>query len=344
MEQGGSRVNVSNGVVVPGVAPFLSIVLTGRNDNFGGDFNDRFFRALRFNHQRLSEAGVAHEFVFVEWAPIAGKPYLADLTREAIPELPRESFVVYIVDARYHEAYSLNPRLKFLEFIAKNVGIRRSRGLFVLTTNTDVYLGRGIVELLAAGTLEPAKLYRAARTDLRLGADLTHVDWDLLEDPRNRVAVNEITPPLYTNASGDFLLMDRLSYCRIRGFNEVYRVAKIHLDGNFCAKAYANGYELVDVGQPIYHLNHVGSFNVTRGVYEERPHEAPWGHNRWKWFVTYENPEDWGLERAPATRLDPQTTWLEFSWDAVPPMIDLKRLLLPVARGHADLAASLLGS
>ena len=26
--------------------PYLSIILTGRNDNFGGDFNDRLFRAL----------------------------------------------------------------------------------------------------------------------------------------------------------------------------------------------------------------------------------------------------------------------------------------------------------
>ena len=47
----------------------------------------------------------------------------------------------------------------------------------------------------------------------------------------------------------------------MKGFNEVYRVAKIHLDANFCLKAYANGYRLVDLGQPVYHLNHAGSYS-----------------------------------------------------------------------------------
>ena len=64
-----------------GSDPHLSIVLTGRNDNFGGDFNERFFRALRFNHRNLTAAGVDHEIVFVEWGPIDGKPYLAELER-----------------------------------------------------------------------------------------------------------------------------------------------------------------------------------------------------------------------------------------------------------------------
>jgi hypothetical protein len=317
--------------------PYLSIVLTGRNDNFGGDFNDRFFRALRFNHLNLSAIGVDHEIVFVEWAPIDGKPYLAELTREAIPEIPADRLVVYIVDPRYHAAYSLNPRLNFLEFVAKNIGILRSRGKLVLTTNTDVYLGRQVIDLLARRSFEPGVLYRTARIDVRLGADLTHLDWSVFEDSRNWVAVNTITPPLYTNASGDFLLLDKASYCRLRGFNEVYRVAKIHLDGNFCAKAYGSGYRLIDIQAPIYHLNHVGSYTVTRGIYDSRPHEAPWGHNRWKWSVVYENPDDWGLQRAPELQVDANTTWLDFTWDAVPLMVDLKRLLLPVARNQADL-------
>jgi hypothetical protein len=79
---------------------------------------------------------------------------------EAIPEIPSDRFVVYIVDPRYHDAYSLNPRLQFLEFIAKNIGILRSRGELVLTTNSDVYLGQRVVELIAERTLEPGTLYR----------------------------------------------------------------------------------------------------------------------------------------------------------------------------------------
>ncbi len=44
------------------------------------------------------------------------------------------------------------------------------------------------------------------------------------------------------------------SYHRLRGFNEVYRVAKIHIDGNFCLKAFASERAALDIGHPVYHV------------------------------------------------------------------------------------------
>src|ERR1051325_11417324 len=99
------------------IAPYLSIIITGRNDDFGGDFNTRLFRALEFNHHQLSARGEAHEVIVVE--------------RRAHPD-----------------ANSLSPKLQFQEFIPKNVGIRRSRGRYILTTNTHIYLRRGVLDLL----------------------------------------------------------------------------------------------------------------------------------------------------------------------------------------------------
>src|SRR4051812_32055409 len=144
-----------------GHRPYLTLVFTGRNDDFGGDFNGRFFRALRFNHDRLAAAGIPHEFVFVEWRPIANKPYLATLLASEFPQLGPSELRSFVVDAAYHDALSLNRRLQFQEFIAKNVGIRRARGEYVLTTNTDIYLSRGVIDYLAARALQPDVLYRA---------------------------------------------------------------------------------------------------------------------------------------------------------------------------------------
>jgi len=48
---------------------------------------------------------------------------------------------------------------------------------------------------------------------------VSRLDWDQLEDERNYDIINAIRPPLFTNASGDFLLLDRASYHRLRGFN-----------------------------------------------------------------------------------------------------------------------------
>lgn len=310
--------------------PYLSIVVTGRNDDFGGDFNGRFFRALRFNHEELTRARIDHEFVFVEWRPIDRVPYLASLLEAEFPELGPSSLRCYVVDPAYHHALSLNPRLQFQEFIAKNVGIRRARGRFVLTTNTDIYLSRGVMGRLESGSLADGILYRAARYDLKESSDDSRVDWDLLEDERNYDAVNPIRPPYFTNASGDFLLLDHDSYQRLRGFNEVYRVAKIHIDGNFCVKAHASGVQLVDIGSPVYHVGR-GTLNAQRTLYGAQPGEAPWGDIRWKSDVIYVNGPEWGLGAAPERRIDACTYFLEFDWDAVGPMVTLKRVEVPNA-------------
>ena len=148
--------------------PFLSIVLTGRNDGYGGDFNERFLRTLRFNHAQLATRGIAHEYVFVEWAPPADAPSLRELVREALPDLPGDVLRWYAVDRRYQEALSLDPHLKYLEFVAKNVGIRRARGAYILATNCDIYLGRHVLGVLERGALEPRLIYRAPRFDLKL--------------------------------------------------------------------------------------------------------------------------------------------------------------------------------
>jgi hypothetical protein len=318
-------------VMAPEAAPYLTIVFTGRNDDFGGDFNGRFFRALRFNHEQLTAAGVPHDFVFVEWRPIAGKPYLATLLGDEFYDVGPSQITSYVVDPAYHDAVSLNPKLQFQEFIAKNVAIRRATGPFVLTTNTDIYLSRGVIARLAEQSLEPGRLYRAARHDLKSNGDVSFLDWDVLEDERNCEIVNRITPPYYTNASGDFLLLDRDTYHRLRGFNEVYRVAKIHIDSNFCVKAISSGVRAVDIGSPVYHVGR-GTLNAHVGSYRARPADAPWGDIRWKSDVIYVNPPEWGLAGARERRLDAFTTYLEFDWAVLGPMIDLKRVVLPAAR------------
>lgn len=311
--------------------PYLSIILTGRNDDFGGDFNVRLFRALAFNHDALATAGVSHEFVFVEWRPVPDKPYLATVLQRQFPSLAGGALVSYVVDVRYHEAYSLNPKLQFQEFIAKNVGIRHARGRFTLTTNTDIYFGRELISRLARREFEPEVLYRTERIDLKSNCNFCEIDWSVLEDERNHETVNRIKPPCYTNASGDFLFLDTASYRRLRGFNEVYRVAKVHMDSNFCVKAYTSGVKLVAIDTPVYHVGE-GTLNSQAGLYRERPGDAPWGNARWKHNVIYDNDDGWGLGRAPVTRIGDHLHVLEFDWAAAPPLLQLRRVVLPASR------------
>ena len=98
---------------------FLSIVVTGRNDAYGRDFKARFFRTLRFNHDRLAEHDVSYEVVFVEWNPVPHRPLLAELLAAELTEPAKTVTASYVVDRRYHDALTLNPRLPFLRVCRK---------------------------------------------------------------------------------------------------------------------------------------------------------------------------------------------------------------------------------
>ena len=314
--------------------PLLSIVLTGRNDGYGGDFAARFFRTLRFNHEQLTARGIRHEFVFVEWAPPSDRTLLFEETGKALPDFDRAVCSWYVVDPEYHSALSLNPRLEYHEFLAKNVGVRRARGEYILTSNCDVYLGRRVLDALEQRALEPRVLYRAPRHDLNLPVDLHAVGWAMLEDPGNLAGpAHVLKRPYMGSGTGDFVLLDRASFHEIRGFNEIYRVARIGIDRNVIVKALASGFEIRDIGGAVYHQNHEGSYRLNPKAYDGRETEAPWGDRRWHSSgVSYINPPTWGLANAPVRPLEPGCFYVDFSWDAVPQLVDLRGVVLPAAR------------
>ena len=315
-------------------APFISLVLTGRNDGYGGDFLARFFRTLRFNHQQLASRSIAHEVVFVEWAPPPDRPLIRERIFIDVPDLDPGICSWYVVDPQYQDALSLNPRLEFLEFPAKNVGIRRARGRFVLTTNCDVYLGRHVLDVLARGALEQRVLYRAPRHDVNLPTDSPRLDLADLDDPKLLAGpAHVLKPPYFGSATGDFVLLDAESFHAIGGFNEVYRVARIGIDRNVIVKALSSGLRVVDIGGPVYHENHAGSYRLNPHAFAGRETEAPWGDRRWhSGGVSYVNPPTWGLSEAPLREIGERTWRLDFSWSAVPPLVNLQQIVLPVAR------------
>ena len=290
----------------------LEIVLSGRNDNYGGeDFHERMLTVAAFNHARLSDAGVPHRFTLVEWNPPEGRVPLIDRLRERLPWWHRS----WVVSRAWHAWYQENPRLQFMEFFAKNAGIRRATGDWILTTNSDVFLGREIVDRLANGTLTPGTLYRASRLDLNREMPRDDVSWERLEDPQHLLRRFDPEPPYYNEAAGDFLLLDRESYHRVGGFNERIRYSKIHKDGQFCVQAHHHGLAIESLG-PVYHIDHDGSFINTKHIYQPGFADAPFGPD-WPCWQAHWNREDWGVHNAIE---DPQgaTTWLRTPEEAGP--------------------------
>ena len=309
-------------------SPSVSIVVTARHDNYGGDVSERILAPLQFNAARLSEYGVCYEVVIVEWDPVAGRPYLADLLAARLPELTQRTFRRIVVAPEYQRALTQNPHAGYMEYLAKNVGIRRAMAPFVLVSNIDILLGRVVVETLAGGGLVAGTIYRVPRYDIKFGIDQSGLNWDILDNPANQVNRKVLRSPLFSSGSGDFILADRDTFLRLRGFNEVYRVARAGIDTNILAKAYGAGYPIEELHGPVYHVNHVGSFRISKAG-RGRSADTPWGNLGWPArHVTYNNPDGWGLGDAPARQSADGTTFLDFDWAAVPPLIELRRLVL----------------
>jgi hypothetical protein len=121
------------------------------------------------------------------------------------------------VAPEYQAALTQNPRVPYLEYIAKNVGIRRAAAPFVLVTNADIVLGRAVVDLIAGLDLKRGTLYRAPRYDIKLNVDPAGLHWPALEAPANQVRRPVLAPPFYGSAAGDFLLSERDTFHRLRG-------------------------------------------------------------------------------------------------------------------------------
>ena len=310
--------------------PYISIVFTGRNDGYGGDFVSRFITTLQFNHRELSQRAVPHEFVLVEWAPTPGARLLADLIDETCPASLAATVRTIVVDPAYHDAVTLNPRIVYDEFMAKNVGARRASGEHLIITNTDIFFGREMMDRVARRELGPGVVYRAPRWDLTPVADIARVDWDYLDDTANFVLpLRRLKPPYFSGGAGDYIGIERASFERLGGFNEVYRLARVGIDGNLIVLALASGFTIVDVGGPVYHVNHDGSYRTTREQYIGREAEAPFGDERWATdVVVYRNRPGWGLKDAPERSIGARRTYLDFSWDAVPPLVDLSGIVV----------------
>ncbi len=229
--------------------------------------------------------------------------------------------------------------------IAKNVGIRASKGEFILATNVDILFSNSLMEFISQKKLEIGKFYRVDRYDvpsevpratldeklsfcaynslrvsskfgtynlltgeieeriyqkanegypdyfvglfgffqigsiimkrLLLGTDSP--DSSVLEKwpyfyvksaakrlPyfRNLIARAEVelmifSPAvhLHTNACGDFTLMSRKDWIRVRGYGE-FEMYSLHVDSLLLFNAYFLGAREVYLSYPIYHMDH----------------------------------------------------------------------------------------
>lgn len=246
----------------------LSIVVALRNDDHGGDQAYRVDVFLRTLAALANKHQLATEIVAVEWNPPSDTPPLKDLL--PWPDNTR----IITVPPELHKRYKNSAVLDFYQMIAKNVGIRRAKGDWILATNPDVVFSNNLVAYLATMEMDPSKLYRAIRHDL----GTTYVEGTTIEATldfcrRNVVAVHKSRfMGLHTHACGDFTLLHRDAWYDLRGYPE-FDLWSIHIDSVLMAMAQAAGYKEIVLPDDCcnYHIQHERSWVTNPELIKQYP-------------------------------------------------------------------------
>lgn len=145
--------------------PYVSLVVTARNDDHGENLLYRMGVFVRAFLEQARRHNLNAELILVEWNPPANAPRLHEaltLNSETGPCAVR----VIEVPPELHADFRYADRLPLFQMIAKNVGIRRARGRFVLATNVDLLFSNELISLMSSEGLSSGFMYRIDRYDV----------------------------------------------------------------------------------------------------------------------------------------------------------------------------------
>ena len=144
--------------------PYLSVVVSARNDDHGGNLLGRMQIFVDGWLMQARRFQIPSELIIVEWNPPAERPPLVEALRWPSDFGP--CVVRFIeVPSEVHQRYRHAAGLPLYQMIGKNVGIRRARGQFVLVTNIDILFSNELAEFLGSRQLDPNRMYRVDRYD-----------------------------------------------------------------------------------------------------------------------------------------------------------------------------------
>lgn len=157
------------------VGKYLSIIATSRNDNHGGDMTKRMRIFVNGLIAQCNKYNIDAELIMVEWNPPKDRQLLKDELPQPKPG-DKLSLRYIIVPKEIHDQYVHAPSIPLFQMTAKNVGIRRAEGEFILCTNIDLLFSDELFEWIAKNKLQKGAYYRAPRADVP--RDISE-DWPL---------------------------------------------------------------------------------------------------------------------------------------------------------------------
>jgi hypothetical protein len=304
-------------------SPLFSFVATSRNDDHGGDVLRRTQSFVDRLAQQAQRHSVRCELVLVDWNPPEPRAPLGDVLNWPAGNAYFSARVV-TVPREIHRAMRHSRALQMFQMVAKNVGIRRASGEYIIATNIDIIFSDQLFSFLKTETLDKKTLYRSDRWDIpneiQLEPDLSTllrraqaeairrnlgdgtyvrqddggfknctpphhesfvvepmrwsldrlIDW-LREPGREQSAIRErvesirqdfleeqaryaSAPLLHTNGCGDFTMLSRYGWGRLRGYPE-WHLFSWAIDSVLLYQAHYNGMPIVELPADAVHFH-----------------------------------------------------------------------------------------
>jgi len=142
----------------------MSVVVTARNDDHGGNLLRRMQAFLNAWFGQVKRHNLSSELIVVDWNPPGGRPPLMDALAWPADTGPCEVRFIQ-VPPEIHRRYRHGESLPLYQMIAKNAAIRRARGRFILATNIDIIFSDELISFIAGRNLRAGIMYRMDRHD-----------------------------------------------------------------------------------------------------------------------------------------------------------------------------------
>lgn len=279
-------------------SPYLSVIVTSRNDDHGQGMAKRMRVALASLIAQLERHRLDSEIVLVDYNPPRDKPLLKDAL-----DWPRQTrfctIRVIVVAPEIHNRFEDSDKLPFFGALAQNVGIQRARGSFILATPIDILFANELIELISRRDLNDKKIYRTDRLDVSREVAGMELSLDeRLEFCRRHVTfimARGVTVPVVRSGKrryasktlkfsrggfcmrdimrlhcngGDFTLMSRDTWFHVKGWPE-HNVLSLGAEVILYGTAYLHGIreEMLQPPHVIYHIEHDSRWNQGQGMH-----------------------------------------------------------------------------
>lgn len=263
-----------------------SVILTSRNDNYGGNLHKRTTMALKSlieNHD---------EVIFVDWKTVNGEGVISNIKHD----LPQTGKLKYIQVPKefLKEKYPHIADYTIIESIGRNIGIRRATNDYIISTNIDI-----VTTPLDDSILNENTFYTVPRRDVDESFHLSFSDYESLYKSlwenrdgyraKERFETDDDKWSLI-NCCGDYQIGHKNVWNQMKGFEESVLFG-CGIDTNVMKKAsFYSDIKVLD--HYVFHLNH------GKGGNRDEDESVPPMSNQKEIirdFTQTTNSENWGM-------------------------------------------------